>query len=288
MLTSEQLKARQSGIGGSDAAVALGLSPWKTARELYEEKIAPEPTVIEESPAMRWGNLLEPIIRQRYAEQTGRIVRVPDTIRSGSYPWLLCHLDGVTEDGRGLEIKTARSPEGWGEPGTDEIPSHYLIQVQHNLLVADLAVMDVPVLIGGWDERLYEIPADREMQAMLLDGEADFWRAVEKREPPDLDFAHPRILDIVRHLYPGTNGQMIQADTALEAWRRVMEEAYDRASNYKAVADQAKAHLLAAMGESALLKFDDGKMLRRQEVKRKAYSVPESTYVDARIVRAKE
>ena len=32
------LKARQKGIGGSDAAAVLGLSPWKSNVRLWEEK----------------------------------------------------------------------------------------------------------------------------------------------------------------------------------------------------------------------------------------------------------
>lgn len=34
----EWLKARQKGIGGSDAASVLGISPWKTNVQLWEEK----------------------------------------------------------------------------------------------------------------------------------------------------------------------------------------------------------------------------------------------------------
>ena len=43
-LTEEQWLAwRKKGIGGSDAASALGLSPYRTARELYYDKIGAEP-----------------------------------------------------------------------------------------------------------------------------------------------------------------------------------------------------------------------------------------------------
>lgn len=45
-LTEEEWLAwRKKGIGGSDVAAALHLSPYKTARDLYFDKIGVEPTV---------------------------------------------------------------------------------------------------------------------------------------------------------------------------------------------------------------------------------------------------
>ena len=35
----EWRRYRTFGIGGSDAAAVCGISPWKTARDLYEEKL---------------------------------------------------------------------------------------------------------------------------------------------------------------------------------------------------------------------------------------------------------
>jgi hypothetical protein len=46
--------------------------------------------------------------------------------------------------------------------------------------------------------------------------------------------------------------------------------------------ENAKAHLLWAMGEAAELRFLDGRALRRKLQTRKAYSVPETTFIDAR------
>jgi len=288
-LTATQLVERQRGIGGSDAAAALGLSPWVTARELYDAKTAENPTSIEatEGP-MLWGHLLEPLIRQRYSDKTGRVVRVPDTLWSDTYPWMLAHLDGVTDDGRGWEGKTARTADGWGEPGTDAVPQSYLIQVQHCMIVAKLDVFDVSVLIGGSEERQYEVPADRELQELIIDGEAEFWKRVEARDPPPVDLSSPRALDMLRKLYPGTDGSELIADAQDEAFRIVMEEAMRQVGIYQSCADGAKAHLLARMGNAALLKFADGKAMRRKVTTRKGYVVSDSTYVDSRFINTKE
>jgi putative phage-type endonuclease len=289
MLTDQQLAARRNGLGGSDSAAALGLSPWKTALELWAEKSGQITAPAEISEPMRWGNLLEPVIRQEYAERTGRTVVVPpETLVHPTHKWMRANVDGIAEVARLFEAKTARTADGWGEPGSDEIPQPYLIQVQHYLHVTAFPVADVAVLIGGSDFRLYEVPADRELQDMIVDGEAEFWRRVESGEPPEPDFGSDRALDFVRRMFPGTNGERITADAVLENWRAVLDDAAGHRDRYAAVADMAKAHLLYAMGTAAELSFADGKALRRREVTRKGYTVQASTYIDARFVAIKE
>lgn len=176
--------ARRTGIGGSDAAAILGLSKWRTPLDVYLEKRGEAPPA-PENDAMRWGHYLEPAVRQAYADETGREVRVPtQMLRHPQHKWMIGNIDGVTDDQRLFEAKTARSPEGWGEPGTDHIPQPYLLQTQHYMAVTGLPVADVAVLIGGADFRIYEVPADRELQDMLIEAEHEFWQRVLRRDPP--------------------------------------------------------------------------------------------------------
>jgi len=179
------LAERRKGIGGSDAAAALGLSQYKTPYQLYLDKIGETPDQ-EDNEAMLWGRALEPVIRQQYAERTGRTVLMPKSIlRHDKHNFMLANIDGYTDGGRLLEIKTTRTAKGWGEPDTDEIPDIYGMQIQHYLIVTGLVVADVAVLIGGSDYRQYVVEADKELQELIIEGEADFWRHVENREPPE-------------------------------------------------------------------------------------------------------
>ena len=75
-----------------------------------------------------------------------------------------------------------------------------------------------------------------------------------------------------------------------EHWRAVMRTAQEMAAKYEGVIDGAKAHLLAEMGNAALLKFADGKAYRRKEIKTKAVTIekPASRYIDFRLVNLKE
>lgn len=272
-------------LGSSDAAPAMNLSPWRSAVELWLEKrrrAAP----IEETAAMRWGKLLEPLLRQEYADLTGRRVRVPpERIPHPELSFIAAHPDGITEDRRLLELKTARTSEGWGEPGSDEIPEYYTIQVQHLLMVAQLPVADVAVLFGGSDFQLYEVPADRELQDGILEAEVAFWQFVENDTEPPINYEAPGALAVVRKLYRGTNGQTLAADAGCIDARGKLEHAKELIEYHAELRDEALARLLHFMGESALLRFPDGKALRRQLTSRKEYVVAANQFMATRWVK---
>lgn len=253
----EWLDARRAGIGGSDVAPILGLSRWKTPYEVYLDKRGELPSQEDNEP-MLWGRALEPVIRQQYAERTGRVVRLPETILvHPEHAFMLANVDGVTDDRRVLEVKTARTGEGWGEPGTDEIPEAYALQVQHYLAVTGFVVADVAVLIGGSDFRLYEVPADTDLQGMLIDAEAAFWRRVLDGVPPD-----PVTYEDARRRYGHSDaaGQVVADAEAYAAWadlcdaRRIAKEVDEREQ-------AAKAVLLRAFGEAGDTLTTDGKTL---------------------------
>src|SRR5215469_14323159 len=85
---------RRTGIGGSDAAAALGLSPWQTPYDLWEQKTGRAPP-IEQTEPMLWGHLLEDIVRREYARRTGLEARpVAEMIRHPHRSWMFAHLDG--------------------------------------------------------------------------------------------------------------------------------------------------------------------------------------------------
>ena len=73
-LTEDQwLDWRRKGIGGSDVAVALNSSPYRTARDLYYDKIGV--VMADEGPdksiTFQIGHLLEDVVAQIFAKKTG-------------------------------------------------------------------------------------------------------------------------------------------------------------------------------------------------------------------------
>src|SRR5690554_4118153 len=80
MEREEWLNIRKRGIGGSDAAAAVRLTPYKTQRDIWmgktgRDKELPKPDPTDGSPPIFWGTALEPIVAVQYAKKTGNKVR---------------------------------------------------------------------------------------------------------------------------------------------------------------------------------------------------------------------
>jgi putative phage-type endonuclease len=189
----EWYRRRRKGIGGSDAAVVLGVSPWKTRVQLWREKRGELPeTDISHKEFVYWGIRLEDIIADEYERRMNlRIERTNEIVQSKLYPWMLCNLDGrvIGASVRVIaEIKTVSLfqfvNKDWGDDGTAEIPPYYYSQCQHNMVCDDAVHCDMPVLIGGNDFRVYRIPKDEEYCKMLIRQESDFMECVRTGTPP--------------------------------------------------------------------------------------------------------
>lgn len=248
MIGEAWLEERRGGIGGSDAPVVVGVSPWKTPYRLWLEKrgeVEPEP----DSVRMAVGRQLEPLILRLYEQQTGRAVATPEGIlRHEQYPWMLATLDGLAED-RIIEAKTAASDAGWGQPGSDQVPEHYYVQVQHYMAVTGQQLADVVVLIGHDDLRVYEVPSDPEFQDLLIEAEADFWAKVQAGEPPEPKSSS----DCLQRWRTARAGQAITASAEVEEQVRRLRELRRQIETLEAEADRAKAAIMAAMGEAEIL-----------------------------------
>lgn len=179
------LEERRKGVGGSDAAAALGLSKRMSPMALYADKIG-EGEPKEENDAMRFGTLLEPIVRQEAERRLGTtIVFGQPPVVSPVYPWMRVNLDGRISDSVIFEAKTARSDAGWGEVGSDDIPQEYVIQNQHAMIVTGAVLVEVAVLIAGSDFRLYRQQHNPSLAELIIEGERAFWQCVTTRTPPD-------------------------------------------------------------------------------------------------------
>jgi putative phage-type endonuclease len=196
--------------------------------------------------ATTWGSSMEPVIRQWYADTTGRKVRVPsEIIECQDHPFLRATLDGVTDCGRVLEIKTSRLGRDWGAPGTNAVPDHYALQCQHYMLVTGLAVADLAVSISGAPPQIFELGADRELHGLIIDAARDFWERVLTGNPPEpLTYA-----DAVERFGKGkAAGTVVVSPDALEA-SRLLQITQQLIEQLKTTADHLKAGLILELGD---------------------------------------
>lgn len=275
-------------IGGSDIAAVLGISPWKTAVDLWLDKTAPPRPDVSTRPKSR-GTRLEPYIRDMIASEHGlQLVAANQRYVDPQVPYFAAEIDAETPS-ENVEIKTVHpfKARDWGELDTDELPIHYVAQAQWGLGITGRKVCRVFALIGD-DLRPYVVERDDETIEALRDKAAEFWtRYVVPKLRPPFDFANSATIGTLRRLYPGTDGSAIEASAMHEHWRAVLQTATEAQKRYEGASDGARAHLMAEMGNAALLKFSDGKAFRRKQTTRKGYTVEPVTFMELRLVNLK-
>lgn len=201
-------------IGGSDAPVILGLNKWKSRTQLYLEKRGEvEPDDLSDNQAVQWGHILEPVIANQYAKRTAhRVLKEHRLLTHSRFPFIGAHIDAITEltvygAKRILECKSTQHADGWGEPGTDQIPDMHYAQVQHYLGVVNALICDVAVLIRGSDFRIYHVARNEDFIDALFSHEISFWECVQNGTPPE-----PTLNDEAALTYPSGKDCSIETD----------------------------------------------------------------------------
>lgn len=171
----EWLLYRKQGITGTDAGAIVGMNPFKSAFEVYQDKITDD---IEEfdNEAMRQGRDLENYVAQRFAEEYHMKVRRANYIYCNEEnPYMLADFDRlIVGQKAGLECKTvsAYSADKWQD---GKIPLHYLMQVQHYLAVSGFDCWYIAALIMGKEFIVRKIERDEELITYLMTIEKNFW-----------------------------------------------------------------------------------------------------------------
>lgn len=205
----EWLKARKLGLGGSDMAAVLGLSPWRSPIDVWLDKTSD--TVEEkESEPMYWGNVLEEVVAQEFAKRSGFKVRNNNfTLQSEEYPYLLANIDReIVGLDAGLECKTANAFKA-NEWDGDNVPDAYYIQCQHYMAVTGKASWWIACLVGGNTFYYKEIKRNDEVIQAIIDTGAAFWELVESNTMPAPDDTK-QCENALKKLYQKSNGQSVE------------------------------------------------------------------------------
>jgi putative phage-type endonuclease len=279
---SQWLAERRTGVGSSDAAVIAGVSPWKSLFALWCEKTGVAEIAPDESEYLEWGHRLEPVIAQKYADDTGRLVQDPGPYNIQRHPsesWCLATLDRVLPGpplGL-LEIKTAANwkQDEWAD---GDAPLLYLVQVQHQLAVYSTAeYASLAVLFGGQKFRWLDVPRNQPFIDALLAQEHAFWRTVETGVPPPPD-ASPRTRELLQRLYPRHEpGLVIPLPGEAIGWDENREEALRQIKYWEAEKLQSENMLRGALGTAERGVLPNGTVYSWMAHDRRAYTVEAAT-----------
>ena len=206
----EWLEYRRQGIGGSDAAAILGLSPFATARDLYYDKLK---LVGYEDRKSNWvakkvGHLLEDLVAEIFHVKTGyRIYQVKKMFYHPQHPFMLADVDYFIDLPNGktaiLEIKTThyQAKDHWWRDGEEVVPVNYEVQGRHYMCVMNVDEVYFCCLYGNSEDDVIIRHITRNMayETELIALEEDFWEGhIQSRVPPPYTEDGDLILDSVR------------------------------------------------------------------------------------------
>lgn len=222
-------------LGGSDAAAVMGLSPWATPVELWQQKTGrrpkPEPDRAQLKRFER-GHRLEPFIRDMAIDKLLAMGLQVELITSNAryvdpeHPFMSCEIDWELRLTGELAIGgvpvvldrehvncDAKSVTGfarkkWGEEDTEDVPIEYAAQFMFGLMVTGRRYCLVAALRSFDDVDIYWTVRDDETIAAMRPKLVSFWLDhVVADVAPD-----PLVYDDIKALFPLDDGTAVEAD----------------------------------------------------------------------------
>lgn len=243
------MNERNQWIGGSDIAAVMGLSPWVTPLQLWAEKTGEVPPKdLSDNEAVEMGVELEDTVARLFTKRTGLAVRrSPQRYFDKEFPWMSCQVDRlVTGTDELLECKTAslRSEKDWDG---EDIPTHYVLQVQWQLMVTGRSVGWIAVLIGGQKFIYKKITPDAVLIGAMREAAKLFWGMVQAKTPPDVEAEdNPFMVK----LFPNAGADMREATTDINEAVALLQQTKAEIITLEKAKDEIEAKLKAVIGDS--------------------------------------
>jgi predicted phage-related endonuclease len=232
------------------------MNPYAKALDVYRAKV--EGYQIEVTPPMERGIFLEDGCIRWYSHRTGAPVRQVGTIRHPSNAIVMCTPDGIAqhpgeEVDLSIKVPGPYVREQWGEPGTDEVPDAYNIQVQWEMsplgILYGIRRSHIAAPLDG-DLAIFHVQADEELQGFLIQEGEKFWRDhVLAKVPPPLDGSESSARWLADR-FPKNNGVILPATPDAEALAKSLQDARAARVLAEEAEEKAKAELKALIGEA--------------------------------------
>lgn len=265
----EWLAYRRKGIGGSDAAAVLGISPFRTTRDLFYDKL----NIVTADDAGNWvamemGTLLEDLVARIFAKKTGlKIFQRKVMFQHPFYPWMLADLDYLVELPDGtlaiLEVKTTNynAKDKWWYNGEEIVPVYYEAQGRHYMCVMNINRVYFCCLYGNNEDEVIirHIERDRSYEEELISLEDFFWHDnVLAKNPPPYTESGDLIMESLRRSFGPSVEDMAPIPITSSQFSRVAR--YLELQAEKSLHDAAVKYLESEMKRlKALIAADMGK-----------------------------
>jgi len=200
------LLERRTGLGGSDISCLLGVNQYRSALDVYYEKV--EGCHQQDNQILQRGRRLEKYILEEYAERSGETLEtnLPMLIDS-YYPFLIGHADAKIKDQN--VIIEAKSTRFYMSHLKGMVTEHWRIQAAHYAAIVDAERVDIPVLFNNWEYGCFTYYRDEELEQRIREAAIDFWH---NHIIPQIPPSPQSIKDIAREYPSNTENKEVQAN----------------------------------------------------------------------------
>lgn len=262
---------KELGVGGSESAAVLGLSPYSCAAQVFYEKLGLARSRKFTSLPMIIGNEDEDKIARLWSHydadkgvesipvnyEAGKVIRRPNKLSriivNPDMPYLFANPDRLFKQGKQraiLEIKTINHWEA--QKWESGVPIHYIVQIQHYMMVCKVKYAELAILESNSRIDVIPFETSKEIQQRIQDKCQQFWTDVTAARRILAEGGHE--LDI-QHLVPPPDGS--------EAYTEFLKEKYrDGVKDTEAVVSATDADL-TNLAEYLMLR-DEQDALQRQ------------------------
>lgn len=273
-ITQEQREQRRKFLGSSDSPIIMNLSPYsKTPTDIYWSKVSDADDEVA-GPWIDSGNWLEgPLVQWAAGELGLEVSTDPEDLfhvaqHGDGRGVLASNLDSIAWDDKcGVEAKFANGEmaQAYGEPGTDQVADHVIVQVQHQMYCAELEKVYVALAVPsyyGVERRLYCVPRDDELISQIVTFGCQWWdKHVKANIPPQPQEAPP--MYVLKALHRKT-GSQIKLDREHIELADADERLKNELKSLKGQRDSVRAKLIHALGSCEIGLLPDGRKVTYQ------------------------
>lgn len=229
---------RRKMIQASDAAKVLGLSKFGTIMDVWIDKTDPNPPI--DAPHLMGGRKFEQVILEWFADVEQCEIEFADPfeiISADRWPRVGATLDALRLPERTpIDAKLIDRPKAseWGEPGSDDMPVYYAVQLVVQMAVVDAPFAELAVRFPGAQPVGFRIHRDLDVEREVMGRCQDFYeRHVLTRVPPPIDNTESYASYLKSRLTQATQ-QLVLAEPEMHTIVVNREEARERLEHAEA------------------------------------------------------
>lgn len=244
-VAEQEIKSRRSYLGCSELGAVMGVDPYKTPLDVFNQKLG----LVEPFQGNRHterGEKLEAIAAKEYTEKTGRSLRRrSEALVHPELEFFRGHIDRlVVGQERIAEIKCP-SQGSFAKIKREGPPVSWILQLQGYLLLSGKSAGEYIVFNADqWELVTFEVAAEPALFPSIEAAARDFWNHVRSRIPPE-----PVAADKAKIEFANVAGEVVKrTDPEFATAAEELFDAYHLRKDADALYEFAKDRLKAVVG----------------------------------------